>query len=342
VDRALRDRDTDRSLTARLDLAVRVDLRLDRDPGLRPVDLGARAAGPVDMVGLHRAVLGAPAGRVVLRLVDRVVPLDLVLMRRPVLGAPAGRVVPDRERPVVPDRQRPVGLVAPARQVGRAVPLDLADRVVPGLMAPVVPDPVVLVVPVGLSLMGRVSLAGPADRVGLVDLADRVVPDLMAPADLVDLVDPRCRRIGPEVSTIAAVPSLVAPPTRRTASVHPTMVRRLLPRSTGSAGTTGLLPEVLRPTGPGRRLRVAGTDLRLPVAGTDHGTDRRARLLWRRPILGHSITVASTPFQSSTRSSADGASGSSARGFRCTDITSTLATSGPWFARPEVAACRCT
>jgi len=336
VDRVLRDRDTDRSLTLRLDLAVRVDLRLDRDPGLRPVDLGPRAAEPVDMVGLHRPVL-RPAGQVVLRPVVRVVRLHLVLMRRPAPVVPVGRVAPDRERPAVPDRQRPVDLVAPARRAGMdraglaglVVPVHLdravlLDRVVPGLTGLVVLDPV------GLDLMGRVSL-GPvvlADLVimGLavpVVLLDRVVPGLMGLAGPVDRVDPRRRRTGPEVSTIAVVPSLAAPGTRRTASAHPTTARRLHPRSAGSAGMTGLLPEDRHPTGTGLRLRVAGTDLRLPVAGTDHGAGRRARLLTRRPILGHSIMVASTPFRSSIRSSVDGASGSSARGFRCTDIAST-------------------
>jgi hypothetical protein len=268
----LRDRDTDPSLTLRLDLAVRVDLRLDRDPGLRPVDLGARAALPVVMVGLPRVVPGVPGGRVVLRPVGRVVLLDLVLMRRAGLVVPVGRLVLHL---AVPVRQRPVHLVVPARRVGMdradlvhlVVPVDLgradlADRVVPGLMDLVVLDPVGLADPVGLGLMGRVSRV-PVDPVP-------VVPGLMDP------VDRRRRRIGPEVSTIAVVPSLAARTTRRTASAHPTTVRRLRRRNTDSVGTAGLLPERHRPTGTGRRLRVAGTVLRLRVAGTLHGTGRRA------------------------------------------------------------------
>ncbi|MGC2342468.1 MAG: hypothetical protein WA630_00340, partial [Mycobacterium sp.] len=153
------------SRTVRRDLVVRVDLRLARDPGRNPVDLEA-------MAGLHRPVL------LVLRPAGRVVLLDLLLTRQPGLVLPLGRVLLRLAVPVVPNGKRPVDRVAPARQVslgltdrvdlvvpvhldrvGRAVPLDLADladRVVPDLMAPVALA--VLVVPVGLGLMGRVSL----------------------------------------------------------------------------------------------------------------------------------------------------------------------------------------
>lgn len=335
----MRDRDTDPSLTLRQGLAVRVDLRLDRDPGLRPVDL-VLAAEPVDMVVLHRVVLH----RVVLRPADlrRVSPADPHLAR--LAAGPLDLLL-----------MRPAGLVVLRRLVldltGRLDLADphLADRVVLDLIS--LADPVGrgnLAVPELISLVDpvvRALLAGPVVQ---VDLGDRVglgLMDLVAPAVLVGLglmdpldpvvrvvlVDPRRRRIGPEVSTIAVVPSLVALATRRTASAHPTMGRRLHPRSTGSAGTTDLPPEVLHPTGTVRRLPVAGTVRRLLVAGTGHGTGRRVRLLWRRPILGRSITVASTPSRSSTRSSADGASGSSARGFRCTDLTA-LEGVAPWFA----------
>jgi hypothetical protein len=195
---------------------------------------------------------------------------------------------------VLPDRTDPVALLGLA---DRMVPVDLAARVdlaVPDPAAPVGTDPV-----------------GPAARVGLADQADR-----------------RRRRTFHGVPTIGVAPRWAAPPTRRTASAHPIMVLRLRPRSTGSAGMAGLLPEVLRPTGTVRRLPVAGTVRRLPVAGTPHGTGHRATSVWRRPISGLSITVASTPFRSSTRSSVGGASGSSGRGFRCTDVARTLAASG--------------
>ncbi len=248
-----------------------MDLRLAPDPGLHlhPVDLEATA-------GLHRAVPVVPAGRAVLRPVGRVVLLDLLLTRRRGLVRPVGL---DPAVPVVPDRQ---DLVAPARLVslgltdlvGRAVLLDLAHRAVPGLMGRV--SLAVLAVP---GLMGPVSLADPGGRVDPVDPVDRVDPGDRAGLgrmDPVDPVAPRRSRIGPEVSTIAAVPSLAAPGTRRTASAHPTMARRLHPRNAGSAGMTDPLPEGLRPTGMGRRLRAVGTVLRLPVVGTVDGTGRHA------------------------------------------------------------------
>jgi hypothetical protein len=326
----------DRSLTNRL-------------PGLV---LGLGRADPVDLAGLLPVGLAEPTGRVDLPPAD-LPPVGLRLADPPPLGlrladlhprGPVGRVLPARMGlvdPAVPfplpvrrvdlHLRGPVGRVLPAR-------MGLVDRV--DLAVPL--GPADLVSPAAQDHTDPVALVGLADRMVPVDLAARVdlaVPDPAAPVgtdpvgpaarvDLADQADRRRRRTFHGVPTIGVAPRWAAPPTRRTASAHPIMVLRLRPGSTGSAGMAGLLPEVLRPTGTVRRLPVAGTVRRLPVAGTPHGTGRRATSVWRRPISGLSITVASTPFRSSTRSSVGGASGSSGRGFRCTDVARTLAASG--------------
>jgi hypothetical protein len=335
----LRDPDAGRSLTIHLDLD-RAVLGL-ADPA-DPVDLGL-----VDRVD-----------PVVLGLVDRVDPVVLGLVDL------AGRGV--------------TGLVDPAHRAALVVLglVDLGDRAVLGLADPVdlglvdLADPVVLglvdlagrgvtglvdrVHLAGLGDLVDLGLVGPADLVdqgvtGLVDLGGLVVLvvlvgraglGLMGPVDLAGRVE---RRTHPGAHTIGVTRKWAAPLTRRTALAFPTMARRLRPGSTGSAGMTDALPEGLHVTGTGRRLRVAGTVLRLPVVGTLHGMGRRATWVGRRPISGRSTTAATTPYRCSTRFSVDGASGSSAHGFRCTDITSTLAASGSRFDKPgggEVASCR--
>jgi hypothetical protein len=300
----LRDPDVGRSLTIHpdpdrgLDPVGRVDLGL---AGLVPVDLV-----PVDLDQVVLAVTGLvdPGDRVDLRPVDRV-DLDLGLVGL------VGRELQD-----LTDR---ADLVAP---VGRA---DLVGLVDLGLGR----------VDLDLGLVGLVVLAvtglvDRVDRVGLAGLGDLVDPRLVGPADLVDqgvtgLVDLAGRvdrhRLGthPGAHTIGVTRKWAAPLTRRTALAFPTMARRLRPGSTGSAGMADPLPEGLHITGTGRRLRVAGTVLRLPVVGTVHGMGRRATWVGRRPISGRSITAATTPYRCSTRFSVDGASGSSAYGFRSTD-----------------------
>jgi hypothetical protein len=256
----LRGRDGGRSLTIHpalgpargrdlADLAGRAVLGLvDRDlTGL--VDLGPVDLGPVDRVvlGLVGPGLQDLTGRA--DLVD----LDLV--------APVGRAdLVD------------LGLV----DLGRAV-LGLVDRV--GLA---VTGLVVRVDRVGLAVTGLVVRV---DRGLLVGLEDLVVPAVQDPTDLavqgdrVDLaarVDRHRPRTGPKVPTIGVTRKWAARVTRRTASAHPTTVRRHRPGSMDSAGTADLLPEGLRLTGMARRLRVAGTVLRLPVAGTLDGMGRRA------------------------------------------------------------------
>jgi hypothetical protein len=354
----LRDPDAGRSLTIHLDLD-RAVLGL-ADPA-DPVDLGlVDRVDPVVLGLVDRVdpvVLGLVdlAGRGVTGLVDpahraALVVLGLVdLGDRAVLGLadPVDLGLVDLADPVV------LGLV------------DLAGRGVTGLV-----DRVHLA---GLGDLVDLGLVGPADLVdqgvtglgdlvdlGLVDLVDQGVTGLvdlgglvvlvvlvgraglglMGPVDLAGRVE---RRTHPGAHTIGVTRKWAAPLTRRTALAFPTMARRLRPGSTGSAGMTDALPEGLHVTGTGRRLRVAGTVLRLPVVGTLHGMGRRATWVGRRPISGRSTTAATTPYRCSTRFSVDGASGSSAHGFRCTDITSTLAASGSRFDKPgggEVVSCR--
>jgi hypothetical protein len=218
--------------------SLTIHLDLDLDQGLDLVGRGVTGLG-------DRAVLRL----VVLRLVD------LRLVGRGVTGL----------------GDRAVLRLVVLRLVGRGV-TGLGDRV--GL---------VVLRLVDLRLVGRgvlgltrlvdLAVLGP---VGLVVLVDRGLQHLTGRVDLAGRVDRHRLRTGPKVPTIGVTPKWAAPLMRRTASAHPTMARRLRPRSTGSAGMADPLPEGLRLTGPGRRLRVAGTVLRLPVVGTLDGMGRHA------------------------------------------------------------------
>jgi hypothetical protein len=215
------------------------------------------------------------AGRAVLGLVDR--DLTGLVDLGPVDLGPVDRVV--------------LGLVGPGLQdlTGRADLVDL-DLVAPVGRADLVDLGLVDLGRAVLGLVDRVGLAVTGlvvrvDRGLLVGLEDLVVPAVQDPTDLavqgdrVDLaarVDRHRPRTGPKVPTIGVTRKWAARVTRRTASAHPTTVRRHRPGSMDSAGTADLLPEGLRLTGMARRLRVAGTVLRLPVAGTLDGMGRRA------------------------------------------------------------------
>jgi hypothetical protein len=252
----------------------------------------------VDLAVLGRvglAVLGrAGLGRAGLGRAGPVDPVDLgdqgmdpvVLDRVDPVDRVDIRGLADRAGLAVLDRAGPVDLVDLAG-LGRAGPVDLGDQ---GM------DPAGLVDPAGLDPAGRVD---PADR-----------------ADPVDR-----RRTHPGVRTSGVALRWVAPGMRRTASAHPTTVRRLHRDNMDSAGMVGLLPERRRRSGTGRRPRVAGAVRRLPVVGTAHGMVRRVTGATRSVISGRSITTATTRSRCSIRYSADGASGSSESGFRCTDTT---------------------
>ena len=274
-------------------------------PGMGPSPTGR---GPVD-----------PAGLVVLDRVDPVDPAALGRVDLVGLGR-AGLVVTGRAGLAVQDLDR-----------GQADPVDPAALGRAGLAVMGRAGPV-----------GRVDIRGLADRVGPVDL---VVLDLAGPVDLVDLgMDPAGREnlgdqgmhpagrvdpvdLGdrrpthPGVRTSGVVPRWAAPGMRRTASAHPTTVRRLRRDNTDGVGMVGLHPERSRLGGTGRRPRVAGAVRRLPVVGTAHGMVRRVTGATRNAISGHSITTAITRSRCSTRFSGDGASGSSDSGFRCTETT---------------------
>jgi hypothetical protein len=261
--------------------------------------------------------------------------------------SPTGRGPADRAGLVVLDRVDPVDPAA----LGR-VDLGRADLVVTGLAVQDLDrgqvDPVDLVVlgRAGLAVMGRADRAGPVGLVVLdrVDLEDPVVLDRVDPVDRVDIrgradragpvdqgmdpagrVDPvdlgDRRRTHPGVRTSGVVPRWAAPGMRRTASAHPTTVRRLRRDNTDGVGMVGLHPERSRLGGTGRRPRVAGAVRRLPVVGTAHGMVRRVTGATRKAISGRSITTATTRSRCSTRFSGDGASGSSDSGFRCTETT---------------------
>jgi hypothetical protein len=282
-----------------------------------------------------------PADRAGLVVLDRVDPVDRAGLGRVGLVdlGRAGLVVTGRAGLAVQDLDRgqadPVDPAALGRAglavMGRA---GLGDLVVLDRVDPVVLDRV--------DPVGRVDIRGLADRVGPVDL---VVLDLAGPVDLVDLgmdpagrenlgdqgmdpagrVDPvdlgDRRRTHPGVRTSGVVPRWAAPGMRRTASAHPTTVRRLRRDNTDGVGMVGLHPERSRLGGTGRRPRVAGAVRRLPVVGTAHGMVRRVTGATRNAISGHSITTAITRSRCSTRFSGDGASGSSDSGFRCTETT---------------------
>ena len=248
-------------------------------------------------------------------------PVDLVLL----LVAPGDRV--DLMGLVDPHRVD-LGLVvlllvAPGDRMDL---MGLVDRAVLGLVVLLLVDRAALMARVGLrDLASRVVLVamGPVDLADLVqtglvqrveltsrvdrgDRADRVVLDRAAP------VDRHPRRTSNTVSTTGVARNGAAPGTRRTDSARRTTARRLHLRNAASDGTMDRPPE-------GHHL--TGTAHRLLAAGTADGTGRLATSLWHKPISGRSATAASIPYRSSIRFSVDGASGSSATGFRCTDLT---------------------
>jgi len=259
---------------------------------LGPVDLVLLLVAPgdrVDLMGLvdpHRVDLGL----VVLLLVAPGDRMDLMgLVDRAVLGL------------VV------LLLVDRAALMARVGLRDLASRVVLVAMGPV--DLADLV---QTGLVQRVELTSRVDR---GDRADRVVLDRAAP------VDRHPRRTSNTVSTTGVARNGAAPGTRRTDSARRTTARRLHLRNAASDGTMDRPPEGHHLTGTAHRLLAAGTGRRLLAAGTADGTGRLATSLWHKPISGRSATAASIPYRSSIRFSVDGASGSSATGFRCTDLT---------------------
>ena len=247
-----------------------------------------------------------PADRAGLVVLDRVDPVDRAGLGR------AGLVVTGRAGLAVLDLDRGDQGMDPAG-LGRVDPVDrvdirgLADRA-------------------GLAVLDRAGPVDPVDLAGLgragpVDLGDQGMDPAgrVDPADRVDPVDRRRTRPGVRTSGVAL--RWAAPGMRRTASAHPTTVRRLHRDNMDSAGMVGLLPERRRRSGTGRRPRVAGAVRRLPVVGTAHGMVRRVTGATRSVISGRSITTATTRSRCSIRYSADGASGSSESGFRCTDTT---------------------
>jgi hypothetical protein len=297
----------------------------------------------------------APADLVLVDQEERVERMGLVAAVVLVAPRPVGRADPV-ELVLVGQGERvermglvaAVVLVAPRR--AGPVELDLAHPV----------GPAVLVPPVAMAPVDRVVLArraAPVDRVGLMSLADRAgLPDrveLMSlvdragPVDLVDLaapvvlgapavlnltgrvdlaaraapVDRHRRRTSNTVSTTGVAPRWAAPGTCPTGSARRITGRRLRRGSADSAGTVGLPPVLRRLSGTDHRLQGAGVGLRLPAVGTAHGTGRRATSQSRSVISGRLVTTGTTRSRCSTRYSADGASGSSVSGSRCTDLT---------------------
>src|ERR1700722_11135011 len=284
---------------------------LDRVPALGP------ARADLVLVGQGERVVLMGLVAVVLVLPRLVVPAEPVL-------------VGQGERVVL------MGLVAVVlglpRLVGRAVPveLDLARLVAPAVQVPPVDiAPVDLAAPVQTGRAAPADLvqtgrAAPADRAELMDLAAQAalaVPNLTGRVDLAVPVDHHRRRTSNTVSTIGVAPRWAAPGTCRTDSARRIMGRRLRPGNTDSAGTVGLPPVLRRRSGMDHHLQVAGAGLRLPGVGTAHGTGRRAMSQSRSVISGRLVTTGTTRSRCSTRYSAAGASGSSASGSRCTDLT---------------------
>ena len=299
-----------------------MDLVLVRAPD--PADL--LLAGPGDRVDLmgpaDRAVLVAPViprlqDLVLADLGDRVEPMDLLGLVVLLLLDPGERV--DLMGRVDRAELGPVDLVQTGLvdRVGLTGLGDLASRVVLVTTGPVdLAAPVDRVGP--MSLAGRTGLA---DRVGLEAPADLEAPASPDLTDRAAQVDRHRRRTSNTVSTTGVARSGVAPGTHRTDSARRITARRLRRRNAASGGTMDLLLEVRRLTGTAHRLLAVGTGRHLLAAGTVDGTGRLATSLWRKPISGRSATAASMPYRSSTRFSVDGASGSSATGFRCTDLT---------------------
>ncbi|MDT5207113.1 MAG: hypothetical protein QOD34_3749 [Mycobacterium sp.] len=256
----------------------------------------------VVLARVDRAVLVVPEVLARVGLVALTVPAALVVLDPAVLVGPAVLVAPNM-----------ADLVAPARmdrvvQVARVAGLDMADLVVPAALARMVPaaraDPVVLRDQVGPNMVARVVPAGPVARNTAVQ------------------VDRPRRRTCSAVSMSVVARNGAVRETHRTASALPITARRPRPARTGSGGTVDPLLEARRLTGRDRLLLVDGTDRRLRAAGTRAGMGRHATSASHSAITGRSTTAASTPYRCSTHSSVAGASGSSAPGSRCTDLSS--------------------
>jgi hypothetical protein len=283
----------------------------------------------------------APADLVLVDQEERVERMGLVAAVVLVAPRPVGRADPV-ELVLVGQGERVerMGLVAAVVLVAprRAGPVELDQVHLVG--------PAVLVPPVAMAPVDRVVLArraAPVDRVGLMSLADRAgladrvelmsLVDRAGPVDLVDLaalvvlaaraapVDRHRRRTSNTVSTTGVAPRWAAPGTCPTGSARRITGRRLRRGSADSAGTVGLPPVLRRLSGTDHRLQGAGVGLRLPAVGTAHGTGRRATSQSRSVISGRLVTTGTTRSRCSTRYSADGASGSSVSGSRCTDLT---------------------
>jgi len=260
-----------RSLTIRTNLGLdrdREDLRLHPrllDRRLHPRLLNRRLRPLRLRLRLRRSLLNLP-----LRLNRRLRPLHL---RRSLLNLRLPLHLNLRLRLADPGNQ--AGLNLRPVDLRLAVLAGITGRVDPGNQAGLNLRPVDLRLAVLAEITGRVDLAVLVGRPDLdpEGLVGRELPGLTG---RVALVDRRHLRTGPRVPTIGVTPNWAAPLTRRTASAHPTMARRLRPRNAGLAGMADPLPEGLRLTGLGRRPRVAGMVRRLPVVGTLGGTGRRA------------------------------------------------------------------
>jgi hypothetical protein len=267
--------------------------------------------------------LVAPVVPVVPRLAGRAGPVELVLAGLGDRVELMGLVVP-----VVLDRVE-LGQVDPELPdlMGRVDLGHLASRVVLVAMGPLDRAAPVDLVQTGLA--NRVGLMSRVDReapVGLEAPANPEAPDLTGRAALVDR---HLRRTSNTVSTTAAARSGAAPGTHRTGSARRITARLLLRGNAATGGTTDLLPAVRRPTGMAHRLLAVGTGRRLLAAGIVDGMGRLATSVSHSPISDHLATAASMPYRSSTRSSVDGASGSSATGYPSTDLNAPSRTGLP-------------
>jgi hypothetical protein len=282
----------------------------------------------VDLMGPAGLVVVRPhlglvvrEGRVVLALVAQA---DLVDLTDRTAQADRDRMAPvDRAALAVLDRVDPVDLMDRTGLVVLAARVVLMARVVPADRA-------------GLNMVVPADRAGlntavPADRAGLntavpavlmgrVVLGDLVVPGDLNTAGRVAPAGHHRRPMCNAVTMTVVARSGVVRGTHRTASARLVTARpRLRPR-TDSGGMVGLLPERRRPTGTVHRLLAVGTGRRPPEAGTNTGTDRHTISVGGRRTTARSTTTATTPHRSSIRCSVAGASGSSVRGSRCTDL----------------------
>lgn len=303
-----------------------------------PVDrvVAARAARAEAAPG-NRAVLveptTAPVGQAVAARVDLVAPVFPVARTGP--EDRTDQVVPTEDaarvgRAVLVDRTAREGLTVPAgpttapgdqvgRTMARVAPVDRTDRVDEAAReVPAVPT-TARVAPAVRTTAREAPAVRTTVRVGLAVPVDRMAPEDLAGMDA-DPVDPVVLPTYSVGSTTAVVPTGVARGTHRMASVRPIVAHRRHRGKTDSGGTAGLRRERHRRTGTGRRLQGGGTDRLLPGVGTPAGMGRRVTSVTPSAISVGSTTAATTRYRSSTRFSADGDSGTSASGFRCTDL----------------------